>query len=188
MQRPLQISFRDVEHTKELDALIRNEVKKLEKVCDHMVGCKVTVEKIQKSHETGNPYRVRVDVTVPPGHEIVSKNKHKKGEATQPLMAAIRESFDNERDQLRDLVQKQQYEVKNHKNKEINGVVRKLFPERGYGFIENEEGVEIYFHRNSVLNNDFDKTKIGTGVSYIEEAGEKGPQASSVKIVNQPGA
>ncbi len=187
MQRPLEITFRGVEHTKELDDLIRNEVEKLEKICDHIIGCKVTVEKIQESQEKGNPYMVRVDATVPPGHEIVSKNKHSKGEVVEPLMAAIRESFDNEQDQLKELVQKQQYEVKDHKTEELNGVVRKLFSERGYGFIENEQGEEIYFHQNSVLNNDFDKVKIGTGVSYIEEMGEKGPQARSVKIINQPG-
>ena len=187
MQKPPEITFRDVEHSKELDEMIRNEIKKLEKVCDHMVSCKVTVEKEQKSQEVGNPYKVMVHVTVPPGHEIVSKNKHIKGEVYQPLMVSIRETFDNEQEQLRELVQRQQDEVKSHKNQEINGVVRKLFTESGYGFIENEHGEEIYFHQNSVLNNDFDKIRIGTGVSYFGEMGEKGPQARSVKIINQPG-
>jgi cold shock CspA family protein len=45
--------------------------------------------------------------------------------------------------------------------------------------------MEIYFHRNSVLDADFDKLKIGTEVRFVEEAGDKGPQASTVKVVGK---
>ena len=45
--------------------------------------------------------------------------------------------------------------------------------------------------RNSLivqaLNDDFDRLEPGTGVRYVEEAGAKGPQASTVQIVDKPG-
>jgi len=58
--------------------------------------------------------------------------------------------------------------------------VTKLFVDRGYGFIEDEEGREIYFHRNSVLGIAFEKLHVGAKVRFAEEDGDKGPQASTV--------
>jgi cold shock CspA family protein len=43
----------------------------------------------------------------------------------------------------------------------------------------------IYFHRNSVLKNAFDRLEIGSEVRFSEEAGEQGPQASSVTLVGK---
>jgi cold shock CspA family protein len=56
-----------------------------------------------------------------------------------------------------------------------------LFPAAGYGFLETPGGREIYFNKNSVLEEGFDHLKIGTVVKFAEEEGEKGPQASTVK-------
>ncbi|MFP3949457.1 MAG: cold-shock protein [Longimicrobiales bacterium] len=40
----------------------------------------------------------------------------------------------------------------------------------------------MYFHRNSLVNGDFEDMEVGTIVRFAEERGEKGPQASSVYI------
>ena len=64
--------------------------------------------------------------------------------------------------------------------------VIRLFPYEDHGFIRTREGRELYFHRNSVLNDEFDKLGIGTGVCFVAEAGGKGPQASTVQIVDKP--
>jgi cold shock CspA family protein len=63
--------------------------------------------------------------------------------------------------------------------------VTKLFPVDGYGFIETPDGREIYFHSNSVINNRFKSLRLGSKVSFTEEAGDKGPQASSVRIITK---
>ena len=42
---------------------------------------------------------------------------------------------------------------------------------------------EIYFHEHSVLESGFAGLKVGTEVHFVEEAGEKGPQASTVMPV-----
>ena len=65
--------------------------------------------------------------------------------------------------------------------------VSKLLPERDHGFLETSEGREIYFHRNSMLHPGFEPLAIGTEVRFTEEAGEQGPQASTVAIVGTPG-
>ena len=39
-----------------------------------------------------------------------------------------------------------------------------------------------------MLHHDFDRLTVGTAVRFEEEEGEKGPQATSVQVVDKPGA
>jgi len=57
--------------------------------------------------------------------------------------------------------------------------------EADYGRIETPDNRVIYFHRNSVLNDGFDKLDIGSEVRFVEEMGERGPQASTVTPVGK---
>jgi len=43
----------------------------------------------------------------------------------------------------------------------------------------------IYFHRASVLNSVFETLTTGTLVAFAEEEGEKGPQASTVRVLGK---
>jgi cold shock CspA family protein len=65
------------------------------------------------------------------------------------------------------------------------GFISKLVPEENYGFLTAKDGREIYFHANSVLNAGFPHLMPGTAVSFVEEQGEKGPQASTVRILEE---
>ncbi len=57
-----------------------------------------------------------------------------------------------------------------------------MIPGEGYGFLTTQDGREIYFHQDSVLNRGYSSLRIGAKVTFAEEEGEKGPQASSVRI------
>ena len=54
-----------------------------------------------------------------------------------------------------------------------------------FGFLESADGREIYFHRNSVLDNAFSQLVSGSRVTFAEEMGEKGPQASTLKLLRK---
>ena len=60
-----------------------------------------------------------------------------------------------------------------------HGVITRLFPEEGYGFIVLDDGTEVYFHRNAVHDLEFEKID-GMEVTLNIEPGEKGPQATTV--------
>jgi cold shock CspA family protein len=65
------------------------------------------------------------------------------------------------------------------------GIVEKLF-EEGYGFLrELGDDRQVYFHRNSVQHDDFERLAIGTEVRFTPREGDDGPQASSVQIVDK---
>jgi cold shock CspA family protein len=62
---------------------------------------------------------------------------------------------------------------------ENHGHVAKLAGQ-GYGFIETADGREVYFHRNSVRDDAFEHLTVASEVRFVEEMGEKGPQAKRV--------
>ena len=74
MKVPPEITYRDVEKTAAIDTLVQQKMAKLEQVCDHISSCHVVLEKIQDRPRGSSPYRVRLDITVPPGHEIVAES------------------------------------------------------------------------------------------------------------------
>jgi len=99
----------------------------------------------------------------------------------------LKDVFEAARRQLQSLVDRQQGLVKRHPEREMMAVVVRLFRENSYGFLRAADGMEIYFHRNSVLHDDFDRLEVGTGVRYEVEEGEKGPQATTVELVEKRG-
>jgi cold shock CspA family protein/ribosome-associated translation inhibitor RaiA len=187
MQVPVTVTFRNVKKNDAIEELIRKQTIKLERVCDHIVSCRVAVEKPQEHQRSGNAFRVRIDVTVPPEHELVATREAGKGDLHEQLPTVIRDAFGAMRRQLKKLVDKQHGDVKAHPAQEVGGLVARLFREEGYGFLKSTDGRDVYFHQNSVLNGDFDRLEIGTGVQWQEQEGEEGPQASSVRIVDKRG-
>jgi cold shock CspA family protein len=126
---------------------------------------------------------VRIDLTVP-GTELVVSRESGLNHAHEDAYVAIRDAFKAARRKLDNYTRRQRQEVKTHEAPP-HGHVAQLFPEEGYGKIETPDGREIYFHKNSVLNGGFAKLVAGSEVRFVEESGEKGPQASTVQLVGK---
>lgn len=189
MKVPLEITYRDVTKTDALDSLVHEKIAKLERVCDYINSCHIAIEKIHDRPSSGSPYRVRLDITVPPGHELVAESNPSGNNQYTEVDTVIRDAFSMAERQLKELARRQResQRTKTQTAQETTALVNKLFKEQGYGFIKTLEGQDVYFHRNSVLNDEFDRLEIGTGVHFFLEQGEQGPQASTVKIVDKPG-
>ena len=61
------------------------------------------------------------------------------------------------------------------------GTIKKLVSERGFGFIEGEQG-ELFFHHSAVQGAQFEALHEGQKVDYTEGRGPKGPRAESVSL------
>lgn len=187
MRVPLEITFRDAVKSDEIVTLIEEKATGLDKLCDNLISCRVAVEKPHDNKRSGNSYRVRIAIRIPPGRELVVKREPQNGSLPEPLTAMIREAFETARRRLVKMLKQQQGSVKYHPQQTDVAYVTKLFKDKGFGFVETLEGREIYFHRNSVLHGDFNRLDIGTGVRYVEKDGDDGPQASTIHIVDKPG-
>lgn len=192
MKIPPEITYRGVSKTDAIEALINEKIAKLERVCDHINSCHIAVEKEQDRPRDRSPYRVRLDITVPPGHELAAEST--MGHHTQyaDLDVVIRDAFDKAWRQLRDLSKQQQEYDRGQVNdgaQDTTALVTKLFPEQGYGFLKTLDGQDIHFTSSSVLHDDFDRLEIGTGVRFEAITDEQGiSHASTVQIVNKSGA
>jgi cold shock CspA family protein/ribosome-associated translation inhibitor RaiA len=201
MRLPIQITFRNMDSSPAVEARVREEAEKLSEFYDRIMGCRVMVETPHQHRHQGKRFHIRIDLTVP-GGEIVVKHepslrgsiqrsgiqkRKKEQEVAAPhkdIYVAIRDAFNAARRRLQDYARKQSGAMKHHEPAPRARVSR-LFPEGGYGYLETPDGGEVYFHRNSVLNDGFEKLVIGTEVSFVEETGDKGPQASAVKVIGR---
>ncbi|MEJ2007043.1 MAG: HPF/RaiA family ribosome-associated protein [Acidobacteriota bacterium] len=197
---PLQITFRNVASSEEVKGWIRKEADKLNEFYDRITSCRVLVELPSRHRKSGNLYHVRIDLTVPGGEVVVKRQPNRRWlpgrirreptkslEVRAPhkdLRQAINDAFSATRRQLQDYSRRQRRDVKIHEAPPLARVAR-LFPEEGYGFLETPDGREIYFHKNSVLNDGFSHLEVGSRVSFSEEKGAEGPQASTVRIVRR---
>lgn len=188
MQVPLEVTYKNVEKRDTIETLIDQKTAGLEEVCDYITSCRIAIEQPHSHQRVGNPYRVRIDLRVPPGHEIIVKREPDEGAMHDSLDIVLRDAFDVARRQLKEIVQKQHNEVKKHPAQEVSALVEELERKEGYGFLRTVDGRRIFFHQNSVTNEDFKRLEIGTGVRFVETMGEQGPQASTVEIVNKPGS
>lgn len=182
MQIPVEITFRGMPRWEKADTEVRAHAAELERFFDRITSCRVLIEAPHQHQQKGQLYHVRVDLTVP-GREIVVKRDPSEHRPHEDLYLAIRDAFRAARRQLQDYVRERRGLVKAH-DTPPHGKVSKLFPQEGYGFVETADGEEIYFHRNSVLD-DFADLEIGSEVRFTEEEGERGPQATSLRLVGR---
>jgi len=180
MQLPLQITFRHMDTSAALEARIRQRAEELDQFFDRIIGCRVVVECENRRRQQGNLFEVRIDLTIP-GHEIVVGRERSSNHAHEDPHVAVRDAFDAARRVLEDHARRDRGEAKTHAVPDHGRVVR-LLPEKDCGFITAATGEEIYFHRNSVSGDAFDKLAIGSEVRFVAQAGESanGPQASTV--------
>jgi cold shock CspA family protein/ribosome-associated translation inhibitor RaiA len=197
---PVQVTFRNMESSEAVKRWVREEARKLDEFYSKITGCRVVVELPNRHRKSGNLFHVRVDLTVP-GREMVVKRQPnlralparvekkaaKRLEVKAPhkdLRQAINDAFGAMRRRLQNYSRRHRLEVKTHEGPPLARVAR-VFPREGFGFLETADGREIYFHKNSVLNNSFERLTVGSRVSFVEEKGVQGPQASTVKLVRR---
>jgi ribosomal subunit interface protein len=183
MQVPLEIRFHNIDRSAAVEAAIRERAAKLEQFADRIVSCTVTVEGSHKHHRQGNLYTVRVDVRFP-GGEVVASRDPSAHHSHEDVFVALRDAFKAARRQLQDRVRVQRGDVK-PRAEQPHGKIIALDAAHDCGRIETSDGREIYFHRNSVLNDGFAQLEIGTEVRFSEEHGDEGPQASTVRVVGK---
>ena len=64
-----------------------------------------------------------------------------------------------------------------------NGIVKWFDDRKGYGFIEQEDGPDVFVHYSGITGNGFKSLGEGDRVSFEIEQGEKGPAAINVTVV-----
>jgi cold shock CspA family protein len=181
MDSPLEIAFHNLQPSAALEHEIREHVAKLEKLYDRLTACRVSVEALHRQHRTGNIYEVHIIMQVPGKQLAISRAPHRAKEryANPDVRTSLRDSFAAAESRLQEFKRQIEGEIKTHPAL-FQGQVAALFPEEDHGFILTNEGTQLYFHRNSVMDGLFDDLKRGDAVHYIADVGDTGPLATKV--------
>jgi ribosomal subunit interface protein len=176
MKIPLQTTFRNMPHSDAIEAKINEKSAKLDRFYDRIMSCRVVVEESQSRRHQGKLFCVRIDITVPGKELAITRQEN------EDAYVAVRDAFSAAVRLLEEHGRQKHGVVKTHHEPAVGRIIR-IFPESDYGFIKTPDAREIYFHRNSVIDEiDFSKLKFGTEVSFIEEQGKEGPQAARVAL------
>jgi cold shock protein len=63
------------------------------------------------------------------------------------------------------------------------GKINKLVRDRGFGFINDTDGREVFFHQSSLAEAKFDTLQEGSNVEFEVEKSPKGPKAINIRIL-----
>lgn len=173
----LKVETRNVELRKSWQDRIDEEREKMTRhYANFVLHLRVSIEATTHHKEGG--FALKLIATVPNDTVVVSR----KGETMSALLV---EAFDVLALQLKEIQRKKR---KDQKGLDASietgtlGVVRKVSPFESYGFIVTPDQREIYFHENALKDIALDKLIEGDEVMYGETTGDKGPQASWVRV------
>ena len=186
METAPQIDFQGMAPVETIRRAVADHIAALEKRFGRITTCRVVVTAPSPHHRTGRAYGIHIRLGLPDGREVNVARTPGNDERLADPGFAINDAFKRARRRLQDRVRRMQGLIKEHEGPPI-GTVASIDEAGGFGFIAAADGHEVYFHGNSVLNDGFKRLEVGSRVTFAEEAGEKGPQASTVKILGKHG-
>lgn len=65
----------------------------------------------------------------------------------------------------------------------MTGRIKKLHRTKGFGFIQAENGKDLFFHRSNVMGVTFESLEEGMSVTFTVKEAPKGPRAEQVQVV-----
>ncbi|MBU2102869.1 MAG: cold shock domain-containing protein [Candidatus Omnitrophota bacterium] len=65
------------------------------------------------------------------------------------------------------------------------GKIKKLVLDKGFGFIADADGTDVFFHKSNLVEITFETLTGGEEVTFEVEKGPKGARAINVTLVNK---
>lgn len=182
MREPnLQLSFHGMEPSETITAKVRELVEKFQRRYSDVTSWYVYIDGPKGS---SGLFEVTVEARVPGAELAVGRNPGNV-EAHRDALVALRDSFDAIERQLKKRRRQQYGEVKVHDGKP-QGQIDSIFRDQGYGFVTVNDGRHVYFHKNAVLEPEFEELEVGDTVELTIASDEspKGPQATSLRRIS----
>ena len=70
-----------------------------------------------------------------------------------------------------------------HQRNKVNGIVKWFNESKGFGFIEQESGPDVFAHFSAIVSDGFKTLMEGQKVQFVVTDGQKGPQAENIVAV-----
>jgi cold shock CspA family protein len=183
MQVALEVSYSNIAETSGADETIRGYVRYLESAYDRVTSCRVRVaQRIGLNDSQPALPAVLLELGVSGASAIVIK--HEPFDYKSGVNDAIYQAFEKAEQQLKDLKQIYQTNSRIAAKADLSflGRVVEIYPLEDYGYLLNKDNKRLYFHRDAIVEGDFDYLKNGDEAHYTEERSTGGPRASKIWI------
>jgi len=171
------IESRNVAMTPRWKSEIEERMADLQAGHNDLIHGRITLTKNPHHKKARRVAEAMLVVTLPGRHTITARKEEETFEE------AIRAAFSAVEIELQKYREKRASTQVRLPPVPLRGVICKLFPLEGYGFILQEGGGEVYFHKNSLHGLKFEELEDGMEVAFNVEEGRQGPQATTVNPV-----
>jgi ribosome-associated translation inhibitor RaiA len=184
MQTGVEVTYHGMEPEAHVERRVQERVGRLESIFGRIMSCRVVVDAPHQHQRKGNHYAVRIEVRVP-GAEFSIDREPGDLNAHHDLLVALRDAFDALERKLRRWKETHSGRPEAHAEP-LQGRIAELNAELDHGQITTTDGRLVYFHRNSVLDADFDSLNENDPVELVVDQGigEGGPHASTVRPIS----
>lgn len=188
MQVALEVSYYNIDDTPAADEVIRAHVERLERNYARIASCRVRVAQRAANDNRARLPAVLIELGITGNRNVVVSHEPGRLERAYPapdVNNAIHEAFEKAERELREL----------KKIHEINsliaghggdlgflGEIAEVYPLQDHGYLLNKDGARLYFHRDAIVQGDFDYLVRGTKAYYVEEKGAAGPLATRIWV------
>jgi ribosomal subunit interface protein len=187
MESRVQITFQGIPPSDAVRAAVFEHMERIER--HHRVNrSRIVIAAPHLHSRHGNLYSVRIDATVP-GAELFVNRDHHDDQSHEDVYVALRDAFEAlERQFARraDRHARRRPERQAAPVGPSHGVVTMVLAHMGYGYIESDDGHEVYFHQDGLNGLDINALEVGSEVSFIEFEGDQGNQARAIRVVARP--
>ena len=173
----LHVEAQNIEMQPEWKDRISEEFVRMQQHCRQILHGRVEI--IGSRHHRHGTYEVRVVVSVPHDTLVVSR----VGDLEFPLLT---QCFDSMQRQLDAYSRRAQGDARPHVRHVASGRVCNLHRMEGFGFIRSSEpgALDVYFHQHAFKDGNFFALRPGERVRFVDEEGDRGPQAVWVRTVH----
>lgn len=64
----------------------------------------------------------------------------------------------------------------------LKGTITRLISDKGFGFVQAEDGTEYFFHQSACVDGRFDALREGQSLTFDKGQGPKGPRAENIRV------
>jgi cold shock CspA family protein/ribosome-associated translation inhibitor RaiA len=189
MDIALQVSFQGVPPSDAVRSACEDYVEKIGR--HHALNrCRVVVAAPHQHGRHGNLYSVHIEADGPGLHAFANRDRHDE-HAHEDVYVALRDAFAALEQQL-EKADRQRRDHRGHRHppahadETTRGRVALVLPHLGYGFIETDDGREVYFHQEGLIGTAIDAIEVGVEVRFVEFEGDQGFQAREIRVVGGP--
>ncbi|SFI52980.1 HPF/RaiA family ribosome-associated protein [Albimonas pacifica] len=183
MQTHPVIAWRNLDASPAVQALIDRRIAALERISDRIVGCELTLEAAQHRRRHGNEVKVRLTLRMP-GPDLTFEREVAHGDLQEDVILAVDQAFGAAETRLKKRRQVMgRVEVKDHPSVH-HGEVMVLARELDHGFIRSDDGREVYFEREDLSPQDWERLTEGARLRFRIRDHDAGPYAAAVTIVD----